>query len=438
MTLGGLGEIDAAAITVDLGPSQILNAETTKISFAALNGLPIGGGASLDIVFSGNKFVRLFSGSSAGFQAAITFRTTAIGTLGFLNGTGYLRDAGGNAIPGFGVIGSASGSDGTLTIGFFPLASNKTGALFNWLPRPVDFYGIHYDFAFPNSPLHAVVGGEFTLAGNGKPFGVGPGVPTDVDSPDRTLGSLANISTRAFVQTGDNVLIGGFIVRGTQNKRVLWRAIGPSLQLGARLANPALELHDRTGALIASNDNWSEASNYQEIAATGAAPTNPLESAILKSLAPGLYTVIVRGVGNTAGIGLVEGYDLDGAHSSEFLNISTRGLVQTQDNVMIGGFIVAGTASQDVVVRALGPSLPLAGRLPNPTLTLHNTQGIAIASNDDWRTTQETELMATGIQPTNNFESAIARRLTPGRYTAIVRGANNATGVALIEIYAVN
>ena len=240
------------------------------------------------------------------------------------------------------------------------------------------------------------------------------------------------------MQTGDNVLIGGFIITGTQNKRVLLRAIGPSLPLAGRLMNPVLELHNGAGALIASNDNWGDASNRQDIANTGAAPTNARESAILRSLAPGRYTAIVRGVGNTTGIAVVEGYDLERSASSRFANISTRGLVRTGENVMIGGFIVMGSGSQNVIIRAMGPSLPLARRLADPTLELHNAQGALIASNENWRNTQQTDLTATGIPPPNNSESAIARVLTPGTYTAIVRGANGSTGLALIEIYAVN
>jgi CSLREA domain-containing protein len=250
--------------------------------------------------------------------------------------------------------------------------------------------------------------------------------------------TLANISTRALVQTGNNVLIGGFIITGTQNKSVLLRAIGPSLTLGGKLMNPTLELHNSSGALIASNDNWGSASNHQAIADTGAAPTNALESAILRSLAPGSYTAIVRGVGNTTGIALVEGYDLDRTVDSKFANISTRGLVQTGNNVMIGGFIVLGADSQKVVIRALGPSLPLAGKLLNPTLELHNAQGALVVSNDNWRTTQQPEIIATGIPPSNNFESAIVRTLTPGSYTAIVRGVNGMTGLALVEVYGLN
>ena len=250
--------------------------------------------------------------------------------------------------------------------------------------------------------------------------------------------TLANISTRAIVQTGNNVLIGGFIITGTQNKSVLLRAIGPSLTLAGKLMNPLLELHNSAGALITSNDNWGNAPNHQEIANTGAAPANSFESAILRLLPPGRYTAIVRGVGNATGIALVEGYDLDRTVDSKFANISTRGLVQTGNNVMIGGFIVLGADSQKVIIRAIGPSLALAGKLMNPTLELHNRQGAIIASNDNWRTTQQAEIIATGIPPSNNFESSIVRTLTPGAYTAIVRGVGNTTGLALVEVYGLN
>jgi hypothetical protein len=250
--------------------------------------------------------------------------------------------------------------------------------------------------------------------------------------------ALGNISTRAIVQTGDNVLIGGFIIDGTQNKRVLLRAIGPSLPLKGKLMNPVLALHNSAGALIATNDNWADARNDREISNSGLAPTNAMESAILRSLAPGAYTAIVRGVGNTTGIALIEGYDLDQTVDSKFANISTRGLVQTGDNVMIGGFIVLGAGAQKVIIRAIGPSLPLAGTLRNPTLALHNAQGAVVASNDNWRTTQQATIIATGIPPANDLESAIVRTLSPGAYTAIVRGVGGTTGVGLVEIYALN
>lgn len=438
-TFGGLGKIQAANIGINLGSTQVLSGETNRILFTGLNSTPLVGSVSFDFSFGNNKFVRLFTASSSGFSAAIILQTNGIGVLGFPQGTGYLIDGRGNAIPGIGVTGSAAGDDGSLSISLFPLLRDETGAPHAGLPRPLDFYGIHFDVTFPNRPLNVVIGGQLVLVGNGKSFGIGPGLPADINlGGGSTSVTLANISTRGLVQTGDNILIGGFIISGTQNKRVLLRAIGPSLPGANKLINPVLELHDRAGVLIAFNDNWGDASNRQEIANTGAAPTNALESAIAMTLSPGHYTAIVRGAGNTTGTALVEGYDLDGASASKFINISTRGVVQAGDNVMIGGFILQGNGSQKFVVRAIGPSLPLATRLANPSLALHDAQGASIASNDYWRATQQAEIAATGLSPTNDLESAIVRTFTPGPYTAIVRGLNGSTGLALVEIYAVD
>ena len=155
-------------------------------------------------------------------------------------------------------------------------------------------------------------------------------------------GPLTNISTRLRVETGDNILIGGFIIAGTEAKRVLLRADGPSLPFPDRLADPILELHDSSGQMIATNDNWVDAPNVQAIIDTTIPPSNNLESAILMNLAPGAYTATVRGANNTTGIGLVEAYDLDRTVNSRLANISTRGLVQTSDNVLIAGMIVLG------------------------------------------------------------------------------------------------
>ena len=175
--------------------------------------------------------------------------------------------------------------------------------------------------------------------------------------------------------------------------------------------------------------------NKQEIIDTAIAPSNDLESAILATLDPGLYTAIMRGVSDTTGIGLVEAYDIGSTADSELANISTRGLVQTGDNVMIGGFILIGSSAEEVLVRAIGPSLPLVGKLADPTLELFDGNGVLLASNDDWRETQETEIMDTMMAPSNEAESAIVATLAPSLYTAIVRGANDTTGVVLVEVY---
>jgi hypothetical protein len=201
------------------------------------------------------------------------------------------------------------------------------------------------------------------------------------------------------------------------------------------LANPFLELHDSTGAIIASNDDWINSSNKQAIIDSTLAPTNDKEAAILMTLSPGAYTAILSGVNGTSGAGLVEVYDLDSTADSKLANISTRGFVQTGDNVMIGGLIILSEAPTKIILRAIGPSLPVTGKLADPTLELHNGDGDLIFSNNDWRNDQEADIMATGLQPTSDKESAIVATLDPGLYTAIVRGVNNTTGVALVEVY---
>jgi hypothetical protein len=263
--------------------------------------------------------------------------------------------------------------------------------------------------------------------------------------PISTVGRLANISARLQTGVGEDVLIGGFVLRGTPDKRVMIRAIGPSLSssgIGNVMADPVLELHDSTGAVIATGDNWGDNANRQEIIDTGIAPLSPNESVILARLPSNnngvAYTAVLQGAGNTTGVALLEVYDLDRGLGSGVLNISTRGRVDVADNVMIGGVIVAGQASETVVVRAIGPSLPAAGKLADPTLELHDGNGGLIFSNDNWRTTQEAELIATGFAPSNDLESAILATIPPANYTAIVRGVNNTTGVALVEVYALN
>jgi hypothetical protein len=260
------------------------------------------------------------------------------------------------------------------------------------------------------------------------------GINLDVIGYDLASALLGNISTRGLVGTGGDVLIGGFIISGTQPKEVIVRAIGPSLPLTGTLANPYLALHDSSGALIASNDNW-RSTQEAAIIATGIPPSNDNESAIVMTLDPAAYTAIVSGVGNTTGLALVEIYDLNTAAASKLANISTRGLVQTDNDVLIGGFIVLGSNPANVILRALGPSLPLSGTLANPTLDLYDANGNSLAYNDGWKSTQEAQIEATGLAPTEDAESAIVSTLAPASYTAIVRGANNTSGVALVEVY---
>ncbi|MEO7165695.1 MAG: peptidylprolyl isomerase [Chthoniobacterales bacterium] len=261
---------------------------------------------------------------------------------------------------------------------------------------------------------------------------------------------LANISTRAFVGIDESALIGGFIVRGGTAKRIVIRALGPALgAVGVPdfLADPTLEIHDSTGATIASNDNWQNGASQQALVDAGLAPTEPNEAAVLLSLpsnSTGLgYTAIVRGANSGTGVGLVEVYDVDAAPGSSVLNISTRGDVQTGDNVMIGGFIVFGEGSQRVLVRAIGPSLGAVGvtnPLADPTLTIFDSQGTQVDFNDNWQNNPaQGDIVDTGLQPTDAKESAVLPTLAPGGYTAVVKGIGaTPTGTGLVEAYALD
>jgi hypothetical protein len=252
--------------------------------------------------------------------------------------------------------------------------------------------------------------------------------------------NLANISTRLKVETGDNALIGGFIITGTQPKKVIVRAIGPSLSLAGKLDDPTLELYGPSG-LLESNDNWVQSTNKQAIIDSGIAPSNDLESAIVATLpANGAgYTAIVRGANNGTGIGVVEAYDLDRTIDSKLANISTRGLVQTESNVLIAGTIVTGVAPQKVLIRAIGPSLSVSGKLTDPTLELHDANGALLQANDNWKDNPDKQtIIDSTVAPANDAESAIVAGLpaNSASYTAIVKGANDGTGIGVVEIYA--
>jgi hypothetical protein len=315
----------------------------------------------------------------------------------------YLKASNTNASDGFGGV-AVSGD--TVVVGAIGESSNATGVNGDQTDNSAMFAGAAYVFT-----------------------GLGP--PTSIP--------LLNISTRMNVGTGENVLIGGFIVVGNDPKKVLLRAIGPSLgDLGVpdALADPILELH-QPGDVVTSNDSW-RATQEQEIIDTNLQPADDREAAIIATLAPGPYTAIVSGKNNTTGVGLVDVYDLDPASDSELGNISTRGFVDTGANVMIGGFIVGDGINTTVVVRAIGPTLADLGvmdPLLNPTLELRDVDGMQLAFNDDWKDTQQADLEASGFAPDDDRESAIQAVLIPGLYTAIVRGKDETVGVALMEVY---
>ena len=231
---------------------------------------------------------------------------------------------------------------------------------------------------------------------------------------------LANISTRLSVGTGDNAMIGGFIITGTQPKTVIVRGIGPSLAnfgLSGILADPMLELHD-SSQVIATNDDWQGNANMQEIIDHNIAPSDPKEAAILTTLSPGSYTAVLRGASDGTGIGTVEVYDLDQTVDSKLANISTRGFVETGDNVMIGGTIITGSTSAKVLIRAIGPSLTNAGvanALQDPTLELHDGNGTVLDANDNWQDSPNRQaIIDTTIPPTDNRESAILAKSSAG------------------------
>ena len=255
---------------------------------------------------------------------------------------------------------------------------------------------------------------------------------------------VLNLSTRGSVGSGDNVLINGFIVSGTDPKTVILRALGPSLGgsgVSGALADPVLRVYNSSGTLIATNDDWQTDPGSAFIKQYGLAPPNPAESAILKTnLAPGAYTMVVTGKNITQGTALAEVYELYGPGlNSKLRNVSGRGFVDTGDNVLIGGFIVGDVGSGTVVVRALGPSLGAFGvsqPLSDPILTIYDSNGSAIATNDNWQNDNNAiDVQRNRLAPPNALESAIVLHLPPGAYTAVVRGANGATGNALVEVY---
>jgi len=354
---------------------------------------------------------------------------------------------------GFDTIGGlALQQDGGLLAAglLFPLGGNSNPAAFFALARYTSSGNVDPDFG-SNGMVTADFFGinnqatAVALQGDGRIL-VG-GFADTGSSKDFALvryalsqSQLLNIATRMRVQTGENVLIGGFIITGSDAKQVIIRGIGPSLSgiINGTLPNPRLELFQGNTPLQ-SNDDW-KTDQQSAIEATGIPPSHDLEAAIVRTLSPGAYTAILRGDGNSTGIGVVEAYDLNQAANSKLANIATRGFVETGDNVMIGGLIVgpAGGLNANVVVRAIGPTLSnfqISGALQNPTLDLVNANGVVLRSNNDWKDSQRTELEAIGLQPGDDRESALIETVAPGNYTAIVRGEGNTTGVALVEVY---
>ncbi len=279
------------------------------------------------------------------------------------------------------------------------------------------------------------------IAGVQAIYNTGPAYQSSVAAP-----VLQNISTRGFVGTGDNVMIGGFIVQGTEPATLILRAIGFSLSaqgLAGPLDDPMITIYDSNQRQVATNDDWFTSPDAETIASFHLDPPNSRESALYLTLQPGSYTAVVQSYSDaqqppTTGVGLFELYDLHTTGGSA-VNISTRGQVLGGDNVLIGGFIVGGSVAKTVVARGIGPSLGGAGianPLADPTTELRDSNGQLVQSNDDWQQGPDaTTISADGLAPSNPKESALLATLAPGGYTVIVSGVNAATGVALVEVY---
>jgi hypothetical protein len=274
-------------------------------------------------------------------------------------------------------------------------------------------------------------------------------------------GFLRNLSTRGQVGTGANVMIAGFVVGGKTSKRVLIRAVGPSLTsfgITGALADPQLDLIGSNNAKIASNDNWiNDADLVAATSRAGAFPlgTNSRDSALLVTLAPGAYTAQVSGVGGTSGVALVELYDIDDLSpfsTQKIMNVATRGVVGTGQAQLIAGFVVSGNTAKKVLIRAVGPTLGAApfnvpGALADPVLRLVRTSDGAstlVRENDNWESGNDPALLSDATTRVGAFalaagskDAAILINLPPGVYTAQVTGAGTSTGVALVEVYEV-
>jgi hypothetical protein len=300
--------------------------------------------------------------------------------------------------------------------------------------------GTQYHFNASASNAGGITQGTqqaFTTLPGPAPTPTATVTPTPTPTPASLPTLLAQISTRLKVEAGDNALFGGFIITGSQPKRLMIRAIGPTVPVTGNLQNPTLELFSGSTS-IGSNDNWVDAVNKQEMIDSGIAPTSEFEAAILTSLAPGAYSAFVRGLNDTNGVGLVEVYDLDQAANSKLAQISTRGFVQPGDDAMFGGFFVSN-GSLTVIIRAIGPSTGLSAALQDPTLELYDGNGAQLTANDNWVDSADKQaIIDTTVAPTSDFESAIVRALAPGPYTAIVRGTGDSAGIALVEVYALN
>jgi hypothetical protein len=336
---------------------------------------------------------------------------------------------------------SSGFGEGQIFLGQAKVATDSSGnALFNvTFPLPPNITVVTATTIGPFIRIS-----EFSAAVNISPSAPPqpPTSPTTVMLPVRAS-QLLNLSTRLKAGTGDDVMIGGFVVSGTQPKKIMVRGLGPSLgafNVPGILANPTLDLYDASNELLARNDNWRD-TQETEVQNSGLAPTNDSESAIVRTVPPGNYTAVLRGGDKSTGIALVEVYDLDEAATSNLGNVSARGFVGTGDDVIVAGFIAGGVGggATTVAIRGLGPALASFGItnfLADPTLELRNGSGTLVEGNGEWgNSTRFDDIRATGLAPENAHEAMVLYEASPGNYTAILRGTSNGTGVGLLEIY---
>ena len=404
----------------DLGVFAVVT-KPTGLAFDAAGNLYVSNFGNTILRFSPNG-VPLGTFASTGLNNPEGIAFDAAGNL-------YAANSGSNTIEKFSPGGFDLGPFTSIGLsGPFGLVFDSTGNL----------YAVNALTAKIRKILPSGFGFDFANTGFSPAF-----IAVQKTSTTGATPTLVNISTRLNVLKDENVLDGGFIIVGSGAKTVLIRGLGPSLAgagIQGALADSIIELHNgSTNAIIASNDNWKN-NQQSEIEATGIPPTNDAESALIATLTAGAYTVIERGKLDTTGIGLLEIYDLGAGVGPELVNISTRGFVDTDSNVMIAGLIVGSSpsGSSEVIVRALGPSLSsfgIANPLSDPMLELHDSNGALLAANDNWKTDQQSLIVGTGIPPTNDAEAAIVRTLAPGAYTAIEAGKNSGTGVGLIEVF---
>jgi hypothetical protein len=436
--MGG-GSVENSLDDVNASSNLIISNCTFSGSFNVLND---GGSVFVDnTIFFETGAGGLNLRSNGGIITSRGYNMANDGGGGFLNQTGDRL----NTDPMLGPLQDNGGP--TFTHALLPgsLAIDKGNSSLTTdqrgFTRPVDFPDI------PNAQ-----------GGNGSDIGafeVQMAAPTPTPTPTATPGLVANVSTRLPVGTGDNVLIEGFIVQGPagSTKKIIVRAIGPSLVpfgVTDALGNPTLEIHDANKVMIATNNDWRTTQvggivtgdQSAEISASGLAPSNDLESAIIANLAPGSYTAVVQGFGNTVGTGVVDAFDVSAASLARVANFATRGLIQPGDKLMIAGFIVQNGPVRAVVC-AIGPSLTAFGvpnALADTTLQITNQNGAVIAENDNWKTrpdgsSQQAELESTGLQPTDDLEAAVLINLQPGQYSALVRGKPEGTGIGVVQVY---